>query len=159
MPRTGVMTGAKLIGGDSSSGKSGDWSDIKRLKATGYSHITLFKLQVCIRRLVEEELANHDASSHTVDEATNKEVLRSHDDRMVEEKPAKRKQTPGNTRPLGGGQGAGAKRKLAHLKKDAAATAPCDHCGKKHAGECWYKPGGKKRIKAEKKALKTVEES
>ena len=94
-----------------------------------------------------------------VDEATDKEVLRSHDDRMVEEKPAKRKQTPGNTRPLGGGQGAGAKRKLAHLKKDAAATAPCDHCGKKHAGECWYKPGGKKRIKAEKKALKTVEES
>ena len=71
----------------------------------------------------------------------------------MEEKFAKRKQTPGNTRPLGGGQGAGAKRKLAHLKKDAAATAPCDHCGKKHAGECWYKPGGKKRIKAEKKAL------
>ena len=159
MPRTGAMTGAKLIGGDSSSGKSGDWSDIKWLRAAGYSHITLFKLRVEVQRIVEEKLANHDASSHIVDEATDKEVLRSHDDRMVEEKPAKRKQTPGNTRPLGGGQGAGAKRKLAHLKKDADATAPCDHCGKKHAGECWYKPGGKKRIKAEKKALKTVEES
>ena len=159
MPRTGAMTGAKLIGGDSSSGKSGDWSDIKWLRAAGYSHITLFKLRVEVQRIVEEKLANHDASSHIVDEATDKEVLQSHDDRMVEEKPAKRKQTPGNTRPLGGGQGAGAKRKLAHLKKDADATAPCDHCGKKHAGECWYKPGGKKRIKAEKKALKTVEES
>ena len=159
VPCTGAMTGAKLIGGDSSSGKSGDWSDIKWLRAAGYSHITLFKLRVEVQRIVEEKLANHDASSHIVDEATDKEVLQSHDDRMVEEKPAKRKQTPGNTRPLGGGQGAGAKRKLAHLKKDADATAPCDHCGKKHAGECWYKPGGKKRIKAEKKALKTVEES
>jgi hypothetical protein len=106
------------------------------------------------------KLANHDASSHTVDKATDKEVLRSHVDRMVEEKLAnQRKQTQGNTRPPGGGQGAGAKRKLAQLQKHAAATAPCEHCGKKHAGECWYKPGGKKRIKAEKKALKAVEES
>jgi hypothetical protein len=153
------MTGVKAIGGARSSGKPSDWSDIKRLKAAGYSHITLFKLRVCIWRMVEEKFANHDASSHTVDKATDKEVLRSHVDRMVEEKLAKRKQIPGNTRPLGGGQGAGAKRKLAQLQKDAAATAPCEHCGKKHAGECWYKPGGKKRIKAEKKALKTVEES
>ena len=84
MPRTGAMTGVKLIGGDSSSGKSGDWSDIKRLKAAGYSHITLFKLRVCVQRIVEEKLANHDASSHTVDKATYKEVLRSHDDRMVD---------------------------------------------------------------------------
>jgi len=86
------MTGAKLIGGDSSSGKSGDWSDIKWLRAAGYSHITLFKLRVEVQRIVEEKLANHDASSHIVDEATDKEVLQSHDDRMVEEKPAKRKQ-------------------------------------------------------------------
>jgi len=28
VPRTGAMTGAKLIGGDSSSGKSGDWQRI-----------------------------------------------------------------------------------------------------------------------------------
>ncbi len=106
-PRTGVMTGAQVIGGARSSGKPGDWSDIKRLKAEGYSHITLFKLRVCIWRMVEEKLANHDTSSHTVDKTTDKEVLRSHVDRMVEEKLAKRKQTPGNTRPLGGGQGAG----------------------------------------------------
>jgi hypothetical protein len=66
------MTGAKLIGGDSSSGKSGDWSDIKWLRAAGYSHITLFKLRVEVQRIVEEKLANHDASSHIVDEATDK---------------------------------------------------------------------------------------
>jgi len=66
VPRTGAMTGAKLIGGDSSSGKSGDWSDIKWLRAAGYSHITLFKLRVEVQRIVEEKLANHDASSHIV---------------------------------------------------------------------------------------------
>ena len=97
MPRTGAMTGAKLIGGDSSSGKSGDWSDIKWLRAAGYSHITLFKLRVEVQRIVEEKLANHDASSHIVDEATDKEVLRSHDDRMVEEKPAKPSRAPYRT--------------------------------------------------------------
>jgi hypothetical protein len=37
-------------------------------------------------------------------------------------------------------------------------SAPCDHCGKKHVGECWYKPGSKKRTRTEKKALKEAAE-
>jgi hypothetical protein len=57
-----------------------------------------------------------------------------------------------------GGQGAHAKRESAQAKKDVAASAPCDHCGKKHAGECWYKPGSKKRTRCEKKALKAAAE-
>jgi hypothetical protein len=38
------------------------------------------------------------------------------------------------------------------LQKDAAASEQCEHFCKKHAGECWYKPGSEKRNKAEKKA-------
>jgi hypothetical protein len=63
-----------------------------------------------------------------------------------------RKQTPHKTRPPRGRQGAGAKRKLVQLQKDAAASEQCEHFCKKHAGECWYKPGSEKRNKAEKKA-------
>jgi hypothetical protein len=37
-------------------------------------------------------------------------------------------------------------------------SVPCEHCGKKHAGECWYKPGSKKRTRTEKKALKAAAE-
>jgi hypothetical protein len=43
-------------------------------------------------------------------------------------------------------------------KKDAAASEPCEHCGKKHAGECWYKPGSKKSTRAQKQALKAAAE-
>jgi hypothetical protein len=43
------------------------------------------------------------------------------------------------------------------LQKDDAASSPCEHCGKKH-DECWYKPGSKKRSRAEKKALKAAAE-
>ena len=74
---------------------------------------------------------------------------------MVEEKVAgQRKQTPHKTRPPRGGQGAGAKRELAKLQKDATSSKPCEHCGRMHADECWYKPGGKKRNRADRKALK-----
>ena len=52
----------------------------------------------------------------------------------------------------------GAKRELAQLQKDAASSKPCEHCGRMHAGECWCKPGGKKRNRAERKALKAVVE-
>jgi hypothetical protein len=97
--------------------------------------------------------------SKTTTKATDKEVLRGYVERMVEEKLAdRRKQTPGKAQPLRGGQGARAKRESAQAKKDAAVSAPCDHCGKKHAGECWYKPGSKKRARTEKKALKAAAE-
>jgi hypothetical protein len=78
---------------------------------------------------------------------------------MVEEKLAgQRKQTPHKTRPPRGGQGAGAKRELAQLQQDADSSKPCEHCGRMHAGECWYKPGGKKRNRSERKALKAAVE-
>jgi hypothetical protein len=97
--------------------------------------------------------------SKTTTKATDQEVLRGYVERMVEEKLAdRRKQTPGKTQPPRGGQGARAKRESAQAKKDVAASAPCDHCGKKHAGECWYKPGSKKRTRTEKKALKAAAE-
>jgi hypothetical protein len=97
--------------------------------------------------------------SKTTTKATDQAVLRGYVERMVEEKLAdRRKQTPGKTQPPRGGQGARAKRESAQAKKDVAASAPCDHCGKKHAGECWYKPGSKKRTRTEKKALKAAAE-
>jgi hypothetical protein len=70
----------------------------------------------------------------------------------------RRKRTTGKTLPPCGGQGPGAKRASAQAKKDVAASEPCEHCGKKHAGECWYKPGSKKSTRAEKKALKAAAE-
>jgi hypothetical protein len=97
--------------------------------------------------------------SKTTTKATDKEVLRGYVERMVEEKLAdRRKQTPGKAQPPRGGQGARAKRESAQVKKDAVVSALCDHCGKKHAGECWYKPGSKKRTRTEKKALKAAAE-
>jgi hypothetical protein len=75
---------------------------------------------------------------------------------MVNEKLAGQlKQTPRKTRPPRG-QGQGAKRELAQLQKDAVASESCEHCGKMHAGECWYKPGSKKRNRAERKALQAA---
>jgi hypothetical protein len=167
-PRTGAMTGAKVIGGDRcqivrqarrlggrqeargtaahrrhdwrkviagdrSSCKPCDWADVKTesvstIEAAGYSYITRFLLRGYVEWMVEEKLADQ------------------------------RKQTSGKTRPPRGGQGAGAKRELAQLQEDAAASAPCDHYGKKHVGECWYKPGTKKKSRAEKKALKAAAE-
>ena len=95
----------------------------------------------------------------TTTKARDQEVLRGFVERMVEKKLAdRRKQTPGKTQPPRGGQGARAKRESAQAQKDAAVIAPCDHCGKKHAGECWYKPGSKKRTRTEKKALKAAAE-
>ena len=74
---------------------------------------------------------------------------------MVEEKLAdQRNQTPHKTRPPCGGQGVGAKRELAQLQKDAASSKSYEHCGRMHVGECWYKPGSKKRNRADRKALK-----
>jgi hypothetical protein len=100
---------------------------------------------------------NHDACSQPTRKPADKEVLRGYVERMVKEKLAvQRKQTPRKTRPPRGGQGAGAKRELAHLQKDAAASKPCEHCGRMHAGECWFKPGSKKRNRAERKALKVA---
>ncbi len=88
-----------------------------------------------------------------------KDVLRGYVERMVNEKLAdRRKRTPGKTRPPRSGQGADAKRASVQAKKDAAASEPCEHCGKKHAGECWYKPGSKKSTRAEKQALKAAVE-
>ncbi len=88
-----------------------------------------------------------------------KDVLRGYVERMVNETLADRqKRTPGKTRLPSSGQGAGAKRASVQTKKDAAVVEPCEHCGKKHAGECWYKPGSKKSIRAEKRALKAAEE-
>jgi hypothetical protein len=82
-------------------------------------------------------------------------VLRGYVECMVEEKLAgQRKQTPRKTRLPRGGQCAGAKRELAQLQKDAAASKPCEYCGRIHAVECWYKPGSKKRNRAERKALR-----
>jgi hypothetical protein len=96
---------------------------------------------------------NQDARSQPTGQPADKEVLRGYVERMVEEKQAgQRKQTPRKTRPQRGGQGAGAKRELAQLQKDAAASQQCEHCGKKHAGECWYKPGSQNINRAEKKA-------
>ena len=78
---------------------------------------------------------------------------------MVNETLADRqKRTPGKTRPPRSGQGAGAKHASVQAKKDAAVVEPCEHCGKKHAGECWYKSGSKKSIRAEKRALKAAAE-
>jgi hypothetical protein len=60
---------------------------------------------------------------------------RGYVERVVEEKLAdRRKQTPGKTQPPRGGQGARAKRESAQAKKDAAVSAPCDHCGKSMRG-------------------------
>ena len=102
---------------------------------------------------------NHDARSQPTGKPADKEVLRGYVERMVEEKVAgQRKQTPHKTRPPRGGQGAGAKRELAQLQKDAASSKSYEHCGRMHAGECWYKPGGKKRNRAERKALKAAVE-
>jgi hypothetical protein len=89
----------------------------------------------------------------------DQEVLRGFVERMVEKKLAdRRKQTPGKTQPPRGGQGARATRESAQAQKDAAVIAPCDHCGKKHAGECWYKPGSKKSTRTEKKAMTAAAE-
>jgi hypothetical protein len=102
---------------------------------------------------------NHDASSQSTGKPADKEVLRGYVERMVEEKLAgQRNQTPRKTRPPRGGQGVGAKRELAQLQKDAASSKSFEHCGRMHAGEYWYKPGGKKRNRAERKALKAVVE-
>ena len=54
---------------------------------------------------------------------------------MEEKLAGQRKQTPHKPRPPRGGQGAGAKRELAQLQKDAASSKPCEHCGRMHAGE------------------------
>jgi hypothetical protein len=94
------MTGANVIGGDRSSGRPGAWADVKTeslsaIEAAGYSYITLFLMQGYVEPMVEEKIADQ------------------------------RKQTPGETRPPRGGQGAGAKRELAQLQKDAVASAPC----------------------------------
>jgi hypothetical protein len=102
---------------------------------------------------------NHDARSQPTGKPADKEVLRGYVERMVEEKLAgQRNQTPHKTRPPHGGQGAGAKRELAQLQKDAVSNKPYDHCGRMHAGEYWYKPGGKKKNRAEQKALKEAVE-
>ena len=86
-----------------------------------------------------------------------KDVLRGYVERMVNET-LRQKRTPGKTRLPRSGQGAGANRASVQAKKDAAVVEPCEHCGKKHAGECWYKPGSKKSIRAEKRALKAAAE-
>jgi hypothetical protein len=76
---------------------------------------------------------NHDARSQPTGKPADKEVLRGYVERMVEEKLAgQRKQTPRKTRPPRGGQGAGAKRGLAQLQKDAASSKACEHCGRTH---------------------------
>ena len=87
------------------------------------------------------------------------DALRGFIDRAVKQKLAgagpaagKRKQTPGK-KPAGSRPGGGARRELEQLKKDA-----CEHCGKKHAGECRYKPGSKTALKAEARALKAAAE-
>jgi hypothetical protein len=101
---------------------------------------------------------NQEARPPTVGKATDKTSLRGLLERMVDEKIAGQlKQTPRKTRPPRG-QGQGAKRELAQLQKDAVASESCEHCGKMHAGECWYKPGSKKRNRAERKALKAAAE-
>jgi hypothetical protein len=89
---------------------------------------------------------NHDARSQPTGKPADKEVLRGYVERVVEEKLAgQRKQTPRKTRPPRGRQGASAKHELVQLQKDAAVSEQCEHCGKQHAGECWYKPGSEKR--------------
>ncbi len=108
---------------------------------------------------VRGDAQNHDTRSQPTGKPADKELLRGYVERMVEEKLAdQRNQTPHKTRPPRGGQGAGAKRELAKLQKDATSSKPCEHCGRMHAGECWYKPGGKKRNRAERKALKAAAE-
>ena len=89
---------------------------------------------------------NQEARQPTAGKATDKTSLRGFVERMVDEKLAGQlKQTPRRTRPPRG-QCQGAKRELAQLQKDAAASESCERCGKMHAGECWYKPGSKKKI-------------
>ena len=93
---------------------------------------------------------DHDALRGFIDRAVDKRVQQ----KLAGAGPAanKRKQTPGK-KPAGGRPGGGARRELEQLRKDA-----CEHCGKKHAGECRYKPGGKAAMKAEARALKAAAE-
>ena len=82
---------------------------------------------------------NQEARPPTAGKTTDKKILRGFVDRVMDEKLAGQ-QTPRKTR-APRGQVQGAKRELAQLRKDAAASESCEHCGKMHAGECWYKPG------------------
>ena len=99
---------------------------------------------------------NQEARPPTAGKTTDKKILRGFVDRVMDEKLAGQ-QTPRKTR-APRGQVQGAKRELAQLQKVAAASESCEHCGKMHAGECWYKQGSKKRNRAERKALKTAAE-
>jgi hypothetical protein len=102
---------------------------------------------------------NHDTHSQPTVKPVDKEVLRGYVERMVEEKLAgQRNQTPRKTRPPPVGQGEVAKSELAQLQKDAVSSKSCEHCGRMHSVECWYKPVGKKRNRADRKALKAAVE-
>ncbi len=77
---------------------------------------------------VRRSAQNQEARPQIVGKNTDKRYLRGLAKRMADEELAGQfKQTPRKTRPSRG-QGQGAKRES------------CKHCGKSHAGECWYKP-------------------